>query len=170
MHGEGIKNGSKADRIAATSDGIVRLVGDLKPSWNFQSSWRDAEMGSKKEEVYRQALSQVLFYIKQRGVRYGYVLTDREFAAVKRVGREYGDIEVAKGVAWVHGEGELSVALGLFGLHMLAARNDEWELPGIERPVRDIPAENTESSMDEDGMEMDSSFSLGSSQGLGPSF
>ena len=161
INGEGIPNGSKADRIGVAADGRVRLVGDLKPSWNFRGCWREEDPESVEEQVYRQALSQVNFYMHKKGVKYGYLLTDREFVAVRRAGSEYGMIEVAAGVSWSHGPGECSVALALFSLHMLAAKDDSWEVARVERPtlmMESLDDEDEEDNLVEGGMEMDSSW------------
>ncbi|KAL4982798.1 hypothetical protein BDW68DRAFT_191853 [Aspergillus falconensis] len=68
-----------------------RALGDLKVSW-------------KRDSSMRQVLAQVSFYMRQHGARYGYILTNTEFVAVKR----------------------LEVLLALWYIGMLAAGNANW--------------------------------------------
>jgi hypothetical protein len=133
QEGNAIKDGSSADRIGITDDWKqVRLVGDIKPSWKWQSKWRN---GKENEEQYRQVLSQVHYYMNKKGTRYGYVLTDHEFVAVIRTGDAYGDVRVSGAVRWkTVGCGGMSLVMALWYLYMLAAEDSRWCLEGIPRP------------------------------------
>jgi len=78
------------------------------------------------------------------GVRYGYILTDREFLVVMRQGRTFADIVVS----------ELNIALAIWYLHMLATDSPS-EAPTLERPVPEeedfADTEMYEGDSDDDG-------------------
>lgn len=54
-----------------------RGPGNLKVSWNWSISLRFSAIGSEQEE-YKQALSQLNFYMRQHRTRYGFILTNTE--------------------------------------------------------------------------------------------
>ncbi|KAJ5578127.1 uncharacterized protein N7459_007091 [Penicillium hispanicum] len=106
-----------------------RAPGDLTVSWKWRSSMRDSEIRRDRHE-YKQTLAQVNFYMKQHGARYGFILTDAEFVAVKRLNAN-GYLAVAEAVPWKSGGmGNFSVLLGLWYLGMLAAEDQTWALNG----------------------------------------
>ncbi|KAE8375569.1 hypothetical protein BDV26DRAFT_299611 [Aspergillus bertholletiae] len=99
-----------------------RAPGDLKVSWKWEFSMRFSQHSIVQRE-YKQALAQLNFYMRQNNARYGYILTNTEFAAVKRLdGR--GRLAVSIGIPWVNGgEGQMSLLLALWYIGMLAAEN-----------------------------------------------
>ncbi|KGO76426.1 hypothetical protein PITC_073080 [Penicillium italicum] len=104
-----------------------RAPGDLKVSWKWQSSWRYSQTLAEQRE-YKQVLAQVNFYMRQHNARYGYILTNTELVAVKRL-EGSGRLAVSSAVPWKGGGvGELSVLLALWYLGMLAAEDATWFL------------------------------------------
>jgi hypothetical protein len=104
-----------------------RAPGDLKVSWKWQSSWRYSQTLAEQRE-YKQVLAQVNFYMRQHNARYGYILTNTELVAVKRL-EGSGCLAVSMAVPWTRGGvGELSVLLALWYLGMLAAEDGSWIL------------------------------------------
>ncbi|KAF8537617.1 hypothetical protein BDD12DRAFT_911321 [Trichophaea hybrida] len=106
--GKSVPQGSDADRIGTnytTDDGEprIQLVGDVKPSWNWKADWRHAPADTPEHVEYRQVLSQVHFYMNEKGTRYGYILTDREFVALERDAQVYGNLMVSDVVTWDRG-------------------------------------------------------------------
>jgi hypothetical protein len=100
--------------------------GDLKVSWKWKSAWQTTQEEALQKE-YKQALSQVNFYMKQHHARYGFIITDTELVPVKRMPVD-GHIAVANAIPWTRqGNGQLTVLLGLWYLGMLAAGSD-WQL------------------------------------------
>ncbi|KAL2821314.1 hypothetical protein BDW59DRAFT_174282 [Aspergillus cavernicola] len=76
----------------------------------------------------KQVLAQVNFYMRQHNARYGYILTNTELVAVKRL-EGSGRLAVSTAVPWRRGGvGELSVLLALWYLGMLAAEDATWFL------------------------------------------
>ena len=69
--------------------GANRGPGDLKVSWKWNTSMRSSPAVADQIE-YKQVLSQVNFYMEQHSARYGFVLTNAEFVAVKRLDGEMG--------------------------------------------------------------------------------
>jgi len=81
-----------------------------------------------EQREYKQVLAQVNFYMRQHNARYGYILTDTELVAVKRL-EGNGRLAVSAAVPWTRGGvGELSVLLALWYLGMLAAEDTSWIL------------------------------------------
>ncbi|KAJ5780242.1 hypothetical protein N7457_005402 [Penicillium paradoxum] len=112
--------------VGATSSSN-RAPGDLKVSWKWQSSWRYSQTFAEQRE-YKQVLAQVNFYMRQHNARYGYILTNTELVAVKRL-EGGGRLAVSTPVPWRGGGvGELSVLLALWYLGMLAAEDATWFL------------------------------------------
>ncbi|OJJ65600.1 hypothetical protein ASPBRDRAFT_139739 [Aspergillus brasiliensis CBS 101740] len=104
-----------------------RAPGDLKVSWKWQSSWKSSSDPIQKRE-YKQALAQVNFYMDQHTAKYGFILTDKELVAVKRLDRN-GSLAVSTAIGWTTGgAGQLSVLLALWYIGMLAAEDDDWAL------------------------------------------
>lgn len=105
-----------------------RAPGELKVSWKWKSSYRNSRDREEMTE-YKKVLAQVNFYSCQHQTRYGYVLTDTEFVAIKRLDAN-GRVAVAEPIPWVSDkEDESSLLLGLWYLGMLAAEEDTWNLP-----------------------------------------
>lgn len=83
---------------------------------------------------YRQALSQVNFYMKQHRSRYGFILTDRELVVFRRRDNN-GNLELASPTPFTAGgtaqQPQLTVLMALWYLGMLAAQDqgvDRWYL------------------------------------------
>ncbi|KAA8643770.1 hypothetical protein EYZ11_008214 [Aspergillus tanneri] len=104
-----------------------RGPGDLKVSWKWNTSMRFSEALADQNE-YKQVLSQVNFYMDQHKARYGFILSNVEFVAVKRLDTN-GRLAVATPIPWTGGGiGQPSVLLGLWYLGMLVAEDDNWSL------------------------------------------
>lgn len=104
-----------------------RAPGDLKMSWKWGSSMRYTRARPVKRE-YKQVLAQVNYYMRQHNARYGYILTNAELVAVKRLGGN-GRLALSAAIPWTSGgAGQMSVLLALWFLGMLAAEDDNWAL------------------------------------------
>lgn len=78
-----------------------------------------------KRAEYRQALSQVNWYLKQPGSRYGFILTDRELVVFRR-SNNIGWVELATSIPFALGGSPSQpqpVPLALWYLGMLAAQD-----------------------------------------------
>jgi hypothetical protein len=109
-----------------------RAPGDVKPSWKWNTAQRTGTDYQRKE--YRQALSQVNYYMKQHSSRYGFVLTDHEMVAVRRLD-DNGNLQLSNPIPWDIGgtaaQPQLTVLLALWYLGMLAAHDqgaDQWRM------------------------------------------
>lgn len=112
---------------ASLSTGVNRAPGDLKVSWKWRSSMQFSQNLADRRE-YKQVLAQVNFYMDQHNARHGFILSDVELVAVKRLDRN-GRLAVATPIPWRSGGvGQFSVLLGLWYLGMLAAEDDYWSL------------------------------------------
>lgn len=112
----------------AVGVGRNRCPGELKVSWKWSAAWATGPELLQKQ--FRQALAQVNFYMKQDSARYGFILTDTELVALRRLPKD-GHIEVATAISWTtQGNGQLTVLLGLWYLGMLAAGNG-WQLLNV---------------------------------------
>jgi hypothetical protein len=100
-----------------------RVPGDIKPSWKWSSSFRFQD---NTVDEFKQALSQVNFYMQQHHARYGYILTDRELVAIRRRDRA-GNLDLSLRIPWSRQgtaqQPTLTVLLALWYLGMLAATN-----------------------------------------------
>ncbi|KAL4936943.1 hypothetical protein BDV06DRAFT_216270 [Aspergillus oleicola] len=95
-------------------DSTNRAPGDLKNAY--------------LQNEYKQVLSQVNWYMGQHHARYGFVLTNNELMAVKRLDTN-GRLAVSASIPWTAGgPGQLSVALGMWYVCMLAADMADWRL------------------------------------------
>lgn len=113
--------------VGSSLTGVNRAPGDLKVSWKWRSSMRFSQNLAGQRE-YKQALAQLNFYMDQHRARYGFLLTNAELVAVKRLDSE-GRLAVATPILWTSGGvGQLSVLLGLWYIGMLAAEDDHWAL------------------------------------------
>ncbi|GKZ22985.1 hypothetical protein AbraIFM66951_001215 [Aspergillus brasiliensis] len=107
--------------------GSNRAPGTLNVSWKWQSCWRSST-DSLLHGEYKQALSQVNFYMNQHTARHGFILTNTELVAVKQLDRS-GRLAVSTAIPWTAGgEGQLSVVLALWYIGMLAAEDENWSL------------------------------------------
>lgn len=106
-----------------------RAPGDLEPSWKWSTQRQYRSDKDKKE--FKQVLSQVNFYMVQHHARYGFVLTDRELVAIRRLDGN-GNLELSDSIRWdAQGTANhpvLTVALALWYIGMLASNNQNWFL------------------------------------------
>lgn len=106
-----------------------RAPGDVKPSYKWSSSMQGAS-GAKNAE-YKKALAQLNFYMVQNGARYGFLCTNSELVAFKRLDGD-GGLENSVPVRWTTsgsaGNPRLTVLLALFHIGMLAANDAGWFL------------------------------------------
>ncbi|KAK2755868.1 hypothetical protein FQN54_005664 [Arachnomyces sp. PD_36] len=103
--------------------GPNRAPGDVKPSWKWNTAM--ATGGEFKQKEFRQVLSQVNWYMKQHNSRYGFVITDLEMVAIRRLDNN-GRLELSAAIPWEVGGGQqprLTVMLALWYLGMLAAQD-----------------------------------------------
>ncbi|KAJ3553826.1 hypothetical protein NM688_g3410 [Phlebia brevispora] len=133
---DGWHNAFLPDRCALHSDyqvyHIGRLFGEIKPSYKFQASWRDAAAGFRANAEYRQVLSQVTFYCTRTGrqqpgqqtARYGFVITETEVVLLRR--RNNGQIYASEGfpLQVAPPPNRLSGMQALIYIHLLAASLD----------------------------------------------
>ncbi|KAF5854837.1 hypothetical protein ETB97_011116 [Aspergillus alliaceus] len=107
-----------------------RAPGDIKPSYKWSLGLRNHPNPSNRME-FKQVLSQVNFYMRQHNTRYGFVLTDCELVAVRRLDRN-GNLELSASIPWTAkgsaSQPQLTVLLGLGYLGMLAANDQGWAL------------------------------------------
>jgi hypothetical protein len=105
----------------------VHVVGDYKVSWKWRSEWRAVRELTSQDREYRQALSQVHYYMVRHACRWGYIMTDREFVAIERVDGRPGVLKVADAVAWKRDDGNngLGLPLALWFLHAMASDSDD---------------------------------------------
>ena len=73
--------------------------------------------------------------MKQHRTRYGFILTDDELVAVKRLDND-GNLELSQSIQWDSNgtatQPQLTVLLALWYLGMLAAHDqgpDQWQIP-----------------------------------------
>jgi len=107
-----------------------RLPGNLKPSYQWSLQLRDHPSAYYRTQ-FRQALSQVNWYMKRHRTRYGFILTDRELVAIRRLDDD-GNLELSDSVPWdtvgTEDQPRLTVLLALWYLGMLASDNQQWRL------------------------------------------
>ncbi|KAL2847039.1 hypothetical protein BJX68DRAFT_268339 [Aspergillus pseudodeflectus] len=109
-----------------------RAPGDLKPHWKWHTNM---QFGSPTEQAeYRQALSQVNWYMKQNQTRYGFIMTDHELVAIRRLD-DNGNLELSPPIPWdaqgTVAQPRMTVLLALWYLGMLASQNQgagQWKL------------------------------------------
>ncbi|OJD22676.1 hypothetical protein ACJ73_05974 [Blastomyces percursus] len=113
--------------------GPNRAPGDVKPSWKWSTAMATGTDHDQTE--FRQVLSQVNHYMKQHGSRYGFVLTDNELVAIRRLDG-VGRLQLSTPISWesrgTAAQPRLTVMLALWYLGMLAAQDvgqDQWRLP-----------------------------------------
>ena len=149
--------GNDADIVVfnKTTNKLI-LVGDVKVGWKFQSEWR-TESKRHYQQEYRQVVSQIHHYMRKESLRYGFIITNREFLMFRR-GTKFGVMEQGEPVAW-DGEG---VVLGMWGLIQMAmgegelgtSPEGEAVAKGDKEKVDEV-GEVDDGGMDEDDREMD---------------
>lgn len=108
-----------------------RLPGDIKPSTKWHSSMGEGDGDTE----YRQAISQLNYYMPIQTARYGYILTDRELVAFERIPTEHyrvARLRRSTPIPWIptelhDAEHTPTVLMALWYLGMLAARRD-WAI------------------------------------------
>ncbi|PYH96883.1 hypothetical protein BO71DRAFT_417476 [Aspergillus ellipticus CBS 707.79] len=115
--------------ITIDGGGSARIIDQFRPDAAF--IWRSSMRSSRDladQREYKQVLAQLNFYMEQHNARHGFILSDAELVAVKRLDGN-GRLAVATSIPWASGgAGRLSVLLGLWYLGMLAAENNNWSL------------------------------------------
>ncbi|RAL14803.1 uncharacterized protein BO97DRAFT_403856 [Aspergillus homomorphus CBS 101889] len=107
-----------------------RVPGDIEPSFKWSLDLRNHPDPTVRTE-FKQALAQVNFYMNQHHARYGFILTDCELVAIRRLDRD-GSLELADSIPWSArgsaSQPRLTVLLGIWYLGMLAANDQDWSL------------------------------------------
>ena len=148
---------SKADRQMVDVDRNMRLVGEAKLSWNYNSNWCQGQDPAERDTA-RQVLSQIVFYMSEWDLRYGFITTDQEFVAVRRVGSNYGDIEISKGIPWTSSGGRgMTVSFAIFMLYLKASHDR------IYKYVHDNDDGNDN---DDDGGDEDNDMNVGGDEDI----
>lgn len=121
------------DPTVASGTSPNRAPGDYKPSWKWTSALA-TDNATANRTRYKQVLAQVNYYMKQHQTRYGFILTDRELVAIRRLDYE-GNLELAAPIPFATRgtvqQPQLTVLLALWYLGMLAAQDqgaDYWSL------------------------------------------
>jgi hypothetical protein len=70
-----------------------RAPGDVKPSWKWSMGLRNSPDPMERTE-FKQALSQVNHYMKLHHARYGFIITDLELVAIRRLDNN-GNLELS---------------------------------------------------------------------------
>lgn len=96
------------------ADSTNRAPEDMKVSWKWRSDYHS--QNSYLQYQYKQVLSQVNFYMGLHNARHGFLLTNTELVAVKRLDKN-GRLAVSSSIPWrAGGHGQLSVLMGLWYL------------------------------------------------------
>lgn len=107
-----------------------RVPGDIKPSYKWSLGMRN-DPDPRIQTEFKQVLSQINFYMLQHHARYGFILTDAELVAVRRLDRN-GNLELSASIPWTTtgtaAQPRLTVLLGIWYLGMLASNNQDWFL------------------------------------------
>ncbi|KAJ5692810.1 hypothetical protein N7462_002233 [Penicillium macrosclerotiorum] len=77
------------ETIANSQNRPNRAPGDVKVSWKWSSAMRNSQ-SQREQNEFKQVLSQVYYYMKQHRTRYGFVISNREIIAVRRVFNNQG--------------------------------------------------------------------------------
>jgi hypothetical protein len=109
---------------------VNRAPGDLKPSFKWSLGLRNS-LNDREQREFKQALSQVNWYMKQNNARFGFILTDRELVAIRRLDDD-GRLELSQSIPWATqgnaAQPRLTVLLALWYLGMLASDETQWRL------------------------------------------
>ncbi|KAK2798720.1 hypothetical protein FQN50_008758 [Emmonsiellopsis sp. PD_5] len=121
------------DIHAAPAAAPNRAPGDVKPSWKWRTDMRGSQIVGQRNE-YRQALSQVNFYMNQHNSRYGFLVSNQELVAIRKLDQN-GNLELAQPILWTTGgtatQPRLTVMLGLWYIGMLASHDqgvNNWQM------------------------------------------
>lgn len=106
-----------------------RAPGELKPSYKWSSSLRNSD-NPVHQRKFRQPLSQVNWYMGQNNAQYGFLLTNNELVAIRRI--DNGMLELSDSIPWTTSgnvtQPRLTVLLALWYLGMLASDNGPWQI------------------------------------------
>lgn len=109
--------------------GPNRAPGDVKPSWKWSTALATHPLLGIRNE-YRQALSQVNWYMKQHNSRHGFLLTNRELVVFRRVD-DSGNLELVPPIPFTSGgtaeQPQMTVLLALWYLGMIGAQGG-WHM------------------------------------------
>ncbi|KAJ6037307.1 hypothetical protein N7540_001586 [Penicillium herquei] len=110
-------------------EGKNRAPGVLSVSPKWSSEWRHSKDTKDQQYFqYNQTLAEVNYFMDGHDARCGFVLTEAELVAVKRLDKN-GRLAVSAPIPWTAGgHNQLSVRLGIWYLGMLAAEEDNWAL------------------------------------------
>ena len=121
------------DITAEIGSTVNRVPGDIKPSYKWNGAMRSTPSPSFLQREFRQVLSQVNLYMKQHGTRYGFIVTDQEFMAVKQVDKK-GNLKISHAIPWTASgtmeEPQLTVSLALWYLGVLGSDENFWQAEG----------------------------------------
>lgn len=120
------------DNIPDPGQRANRAPGDVKPSYKWSL---ELSLSNRTITEFKQALSQVNWYMKQHHTRYGFILTNQELVAIRRL-NEHGNLELSASIPWTaHGTARnpvMTVLLGMWYLGMLASVDQPNQLPGLQ--------------------------------------
>ncbi|KAL1995198.1 hypothetical protein VTN49DRAFT_1385 [Thermomyces lanuginosus] len=106
-----------------------RAPGELKPSFKWSSTQRNSPSARCQRE-FRQALSELNWYMRQNNAHYGFILTDRELVTIRRVDNSRR-LELSESIPWAAAgsaaQPRLTVPLALWYLGMLASDDELWK-------------------------------------------
>ncbi|KAK2766640.1 hypothetical protein FQN54_005951 [Arachnomyces sp. PD_36] len=104
---------------------LNRAPGDIKPSFKWNMGMASSPANSVRNE-FRQALSQVNYYMKQHTARYGFLLTNAELVVFQRLDAN-GNLQLAASIPYNSGGApgypQMTVIFALFCLGMMAAED-----------------------------------------------
>ncbi|OJD18202.1 hypothetical protein AJ78_01760 [Emergomyces pasteurianus Ep9510] len=116
----------------AYGTGPNRAPGDIKPSWKWNTALRTGYPNQRAE--FKQALSQVNYYMNQHKTRYGFLITNLELVAIRRLDNN-GSLELSTPIPWeaqgTATQPRLTVLLALWYIGMLAAQDEgaeQWHM------------------------------------------
>ncbi|KZF19889.1 hypothetical protein L228DRAFT_250310 [Xylona heveae TC161] len=100
-----------------------RAPGDFKPSYKWSRDFENSP-NPATERQFKQALSQVNFYMRQNNTRYGFLLTNRELVAIQKPDNT-GRLLLSPQIPWEAqgnpAQPQMTVILALWYLGMLAS-------------------------------------------------
>lgn len=108
-----------------------RAPGEIKPSWKWAFAMQDLNYTPGERKEFKKVLSQVNYYMSDQGARYGFVITDRELVAIRRL-NNVTDLQLSNPVPWSPQENteqpQLTILLALWYIGMLASDDTNWRL------------------------------------------
>ncbi len=108
-----------------------RVPGDCKPSYKWDIALQNSPSPAERME-FRQALSQVNWYMRQHHTRYGLIITDLQLVAIKRQNANE-HLLLSRPILMRQPENvnnpQLTPLVALWYLGMLASNDAGWQLP-----------------------------------------